>query len=62
LREDLAYESLRADSETIDLDGRAVRILSRQKLLELKLAIDPPRAKDQLDIAELRRLIQESRS
>jgi hypothetical protein len=62
LREDLGYESLRVESETIDLEGRSVRILSRRKLLELKLAVVPPRAKDQLDIAELRRLIQETQS
>lgn len=59
LTEDLAYPILRNSCEEIDLDGCRIQVLSRQKLLELKNAIHPPRPKDQLDIAELTRLLKE---
>jgi hypothetical protein len=57
LRDELAYERLVVDSECVDVNGRRVRVLTKRKLLELKQAIEPPRAKDQMDIAELKRLL-----
>lgn len=59
LRDDLSYDVLNRHSETIDLDGRAVKLVSRPKLLAIKEAIMPPRDKDQLDIAALRRMIRD---
>jgi hypothetical protein len=60
LRKELCYDRLYSCSESFDLDGREIRVLTRQGLIELKLAVVPPRPKDQLDIAELRRLIRET--
>jgi hypothetical protein len=55
LRGDLSYESLLPDSEWVDLEGARIRIIGRRRLLEIKLGIQPPRAKDTLDIEFLRR-------
>jgi len=55
LTADLAYESLLPDSDLVDMDGYAVRIISRSRLLAIKLAIRPLRAKDALDIEFLSR-------
>jgi hypothetical protein len=55
LRPELSYEALLPESEWVELDGFSVRILNKKKLLSLKLGIQPPRAKDQLDIEFLRR-------
>jgi len=55
LKADLGYESLLPDSEWIDLKGYRVRIINRTRLLAIKRAIKPPRAKDALDIEFLSR-------
>jgi len=55
LTSDLSYESLLPDAEWIDLGDFKVRILSKQRLLSLKLGINPPRTKDTLDIEYLRK-------
>lgn len=55
LRPDLSYETLLPDSEWVTLGDFAVRVLTKKKLLTLKLGIQPPRAKDALDIEFLRR-------
>jgi hypothetical protein len=55
LRSDLSYESLLPDSEWVDLGGARIRIIGRRRLLEIKLGIQPPRAKDAFDIEFLRR-------
>jgi hypothetical protein len=57
LRDDLSYEVLNEHCDRVDFDGRKVAITSVEKLLEIKEAIDPPRDKDQLDIAVLRRML-----
>ncbi|MBT8043075.1 MAG: hypothetical protein KJN98_07880 [Pontiella sp.] len=57
LRDDLSYETLNAASERILLNGLAVKVVGKRKLLEIKEAIDPPRDKDQLDISALRRIL-----
>lgn len=59
LRDDLSYDVLSRNSETIDLGERSVKLVSRAKLLAIKEAIQPPRDKDQLDIAALRRMIRD---
>lgn len=58
LRDDLAFDQLKASCEMKDIDGRSLKVLSREKLLKLKQAIDPPRPKDRMDIEELIRLIE----
>jgi hypothetical protein len=60
LRDDLAYATLVDSSDSMDLEGCTVRVLTRSQLLRLKQSITPPRPKDQLDIAELTRLLEES--
>jgi hypothetical protein len=55
LRPELSYEALLPDSEWVSLGDFSVRILTKGKLLSLKLGIQPPRAKDALDIEFLRR-------
>jgi hypothetical protein len=54
LRKDLSYEALLPDSEVINLANFSVRILSKRKLLSIKLGIQPPRTKDLIDIEFLR--------
>jgi hypothetical protein len=53
LRPDLAYEVLLQDAEWMNLEGRKIQVLNRQKLLALKKGIQPPRPKDLLYIAAL---------
>ena len=50
LSADLSYESLLPDSEWIDLEEARIRVVNRRRLLAIKRAIKPPRAKDTLDI------------
>ena len=59
LRDDLSYGVLNRHADKIDLSGRSIKIVTRQKLLAIKEAIVPPRDKDQLDIAALRRMIRD---
>jgi hypothetical protein len=55
LTADLAYESLLPDSDWVDMNGYQVRIINRPRLLAIKRAIRPSRAKDALDIEFLSR-------
>lgn len=57
LMKDLSYESLKGDVEEMDLDGVKLKVLTKQKLVELKLKVHPMRDKDLWDIKELQRLI-----
>ena len=54
LRDDLSYESLIRDVEWMDMQGFRVRVIDRKRLLAIKLAIQPARAKDAIDIDWLR--------
>ncbi len=54
LKDDLSYASLINDVEWKELHGLRVRVVSRRRLLEIKQAIQPPRAKDVIDIEWLR--------
>lgn len=58
LRPDLSFETLLPESEWVELGDFSVRILTKKKLLALKLGIHPPRAKDLLDIEFLRRHVR----
>jgi hypothetical protein len=55
LKADLAYETLLPDSEWVEMKGYRVRIINRSRMLAIKRAIQPPRAKDALDIEFLSR-------
>lgn len=54
LTADLSYDSLLPDTDWVELEGVRVRIINRARMLAIKLAITPPRAKDVLDIEFLR--------
>lgn len=55
LRSDLSYDSLLSDSEWKSLGSVEVRVINRPRMLAIKLAINPPRLKDRLDIEFLSR-------
>jgi hypothetical protein len=55
LRSDLNHEALVPHVETVEFRGKMLKLVSKRKLLEIKLSIDPPRPKDQIDIEFLRR-------
>ena len=55
LRNDMSYASLLPDSEWMELRGFRLRVVNRHRLLTIKLSIQPPRAKDAIDIEWLRR-------
>jgi hypothetical protein len=57
IADSLSYNELKDDSELIDIENQPIRVLSRQKLLALKQAIDPPREKDLFDIRMLKKLL-----
>lgn len=57
LTDDQAYSLLKDHTVAAKVDGRTVRVLSMEKLLELKRRIQNPRDKDRLDIEALRRII-----
>ena len=59
LLEELSYDKLKPSCDVIELEGCEVFVLSKEKLLELKKAIEPQRPKDQMDIAELTRLLED---
>jgi hypothetical protein len=52
----LSYENLRRDSIELGIPGIPLRVVTAERLLELKRAIDPPRDKDLFDIRALERL------
>jgi len=55
LRGDLNHEALTDHVETVEFRRKRLKLISKRKLLEIKLAIDPPRQKDQIDIEFLRK-------
>ena len=59
LTRELSYEELVKDTVVESLQGHEVRIVSAECLLKLKLAIDPPRDKDRLDINTLTKLVEQ---
>ena len=60
IKPELSYEALSPGSVSIDLRGRGIRVVSKQRLLAIKQRIKPPRPKDELDIAALRSMIESS--
>ncbi len=57
LSSELSYESLKNDFEEMDLDGQIIKVLTKKKLVELKLRVNPMRDKDMSDIKELQKRI-----
>ena len=58
LTDDHAFQALTDHTVPARVDGRAVKVLSCEKLLALKNAIPSPRDKDRLDIEALRRILE----
>lgn len=57
LDENLKYENLIDSCIDMKLDSGNLKVLSKEKLVELKLKVDPMRDKDMFDIKELQKLI-----
>lgn len=57
LSKDLSYDALKNDIDLIDFDGTPIKVLSKKKLVELKLNVNPMRDKDLHDIKELQRIL-----
>lgn len=55
LRNDLNHSAMANHIEMVELHGKTLKVVSKDKLLEIKLAIDPPRLKDQIDIEFLKK-------
>ena len=53
LRSDLNHEALTDHVESVEFRRKKLKLISKRKLLEIKLAIDPPRPKDRIDIEPL---------
>ncbi len=58
LRSNHAFEILDTDADTVDIDGRKIRVVGKRRLLDIKRAIQPPRTKDQIDIDVLTNLLE----
>lgn len=59
LTQDASYARLVGDADSVPLRGHTIRVASKPTLIAMKQAVEPQRAKDAHDIAELRRLIAE---
>lgn len=57
LSKELSYESLKNDFEEMNFDGQKLKVLTKEKLVELKLRVNPMRDKDMSDIKELQKRI-----
>ena len=58
LTKDKAYHSLKNHTVEALVEDRRVKIISIEKLIEMKLEINPPRDKDKLDIAALKKMMR----
>lgn len=45
----------------MNIGSQKIKIISAEKLLEMKLAVEPPRDKDKLDIAALKKIVEKGR-
>ncbi|MEI6127915.1 MAG: hypothetical protein WCQ99_15315 [Pseudomonadota bacterium] len=54
----LSFEALKHEIDIITIDNHPIKVLNRQKLLELKESISPPREKDIFDIQMLKKVIK----
>lgn len=53
---ELAYDVLARNAQAVLIAGHTVRVVSRERLIAMKRAVQPPRPKDLHDVAELERL------
>jgi predicted nucleotidyltransferase len=60
LTKDKSYDSLKKHCIEVDVNDRVVKIISIEKLLEMKLSIKPLRDKDKLDIAGLKKMMEKN--
>lgn len=58
IKPELSYEILIPFSEEIPFRNASLRVLTAEKLLELKEGINPPRPKDKMDIEILNQLVK----
>ena len=59
LRPEHSFQNFKDACDQVSIRERPFLILSKDKLIELKSRVDPPRIKDRLDIEELSRLKEE---
>ena len=57
LPEDKSYHILKDYTVEVSVNNRIIKIISIEKLLEMKLAIDPLRDKDKFDIGALKKIV-----
>lgn len=62
LAPDLSYERLIEGAGSVAIGQAKIRVISREKLIELKRSIQPPRAKDLFDLAELSKAQEDERT
>jgi hypothetical protein len=55
---DKSYHLLKKHTVDALVENRLVKIITLEKLLEMKLAVNPPRDKDKLDIAALKKIMR----
>ena len=60
LTPEMAYSRLIPDCTEVLLSGKKIPVLSPEKLLSLKMQIDPPRDKDLFDINFLQKLLRKN--
>lgn len=58
LTADKSYHLLEKHTVNANVSSQKVKIISAAKLLEMKLAVQPPRDKDKLDIAALKKIVK----
>lgn len=55
----ISFDDLMQRADLIDIDGCLIPVSSKEDLLTIKKAIEPPRTKDRIDIEELEALLAE---
>jgi hypothetical protein len=59
---DKSYHLLKKHTVNAKVGNKKIKIISAEKLLEMKMAVDPPRDKDKLDIAALKKIIENKKA
>ena len=57
LAEEMSYDFLKDDVETVSINNCLTKLVSKDMLLQMKKAVDPPRDKDLFDISMLEKMI-----
>jgi hypothetical protein len=61
LAKDKSYHLLKKHAVNANVGSQKVKVISTAKLLEMKLAVQPPRDKDILDIAALKKILKKEK-